>query len=54
MVGGGGTAAMDRAPPPTLRALADLQAEARLVFAGSDVTVDSFLAERRAEALRDA
>lgn len=36
------------------RALADLQAEARSVFAGSDITVDSFLADRRAEALTEA
>jgi len=36
------------------RALADLQAEARSVFAGSGVTVDSFLADRRAEARTEA
>jgi hypothetical protein len=34
-------------------ALADLQAEAQAVFAGSGETVDQFLRDRRAEAQRE-
>ena len=36
------------------QALTDLQDEARAVFAGSGESVDSFLGERRREALRES
>ena len=39
---------------PVRGLLADLQSDADRVFAGSGDSVDSFLAERRVEAARDA